>query len=237
MKRERFAVIGLGHFGAHVLRSLYEARKDVIAVDLDAEAVRDAAEFARDAVVADATDREALEGIGIGEVDVAIVGLGERMDVITLTALHLKEIGVPYIAVKVLSEEHGRILKALGVHEVVHPEKDSAMRLGRRLARHDVVDFLPLMHGYSIAEIKAPPEFVGKSLRELALRNKLHVQLIGIHRGEGETRTMNIMPRAEDVIEEGDLMILLGEDGDLDRIREIVETPEKRGWRGILPKG
>jgi trk system potassium uptake protein TrkA len=218
-----------------VLRTLYEANKDVIAIDLDAEAVRDAAEFAREAVTADATEREALEALGIPEVDIAIVGLGERLDVITLAALHLKEIGVPYIAVKVLSEEHGRILKALGIHEVVHPEKDSATRLARRLSRRDVVDILPLLHGYSIAEIKAPPEFIGKSLRELSLRNKLKVQLIGIHRGEGDSRIMNIIPRADDVIEAGDLMILLGEDGDLDRVRDIVATPGKPGWRKILP--
>jgi trk system potassium uptake protein TrkA len=224
MKRERFAVIGLGHFGAYALRVLYEAGKDVIAIDMDAESVRDAAEFARDAVTADATDVEALVSVGIPDVDVAIVSLGERMDVITLAALHLKEMGVPYIAVKALSEEHGRILKAIGINEVIHPEKDAAARLARRLSQQDVLEYLPLLPGYSIVEIKAPPPFVGKSLRELALRNRLKVQLIAIQRGS----ELTIVPRAEDVIEDGDLMVLLGADADLDRVREIVDVPERR---------
>jgi trk system potassium uptake protein TrkA len=220
MKGKRFAVIGLGHFGAYALRVLYEAGCEVIAIDLDAEAVREAAEFSERAVVADATDVQALESLGVADVDVAIVSLGERMDVITLAALHLKELGVPNIAVKSLSEEHGRILKAIGVHEIVHPEKDAATRLARRLVRQDVLEYLPLMPGYSIIEIKAPEEFVGRSLRELALRNRLQVQLIGIQRG-GLHGELKIVPRAEDVIEAGDLMILLGAERDLDRIREI----------------
>ena len=221
LKRERFAVIGLGHFGAYALRALYESGKDVIAIDLDADAVRSAAEFARDAVTADATDAHALVSLGLAEVDVAIVSLGERLDIITLAALHLKEIGVPYIAVKALSEEHGRILKALGIHEVVHPEKDSATRLARRLARQDVLEYLPLLPGYSIIEIRAPAEFVGKSLRELALRNRLRIQLIAIHRKKGAEDELKIVPRAEDVVEAGDLLILLGENRDLDRVREV----------------
>jgi trk system potassium uptake protein TrkA len=200
---------------------LYEAGKDVIAIDLDPDTVRAAAEFARDAATADATDAQALVNLGLAEVDVAIVSLGDRMDVITLTALHLKEIGVPYIAVKALSEEHGRILAAIGVHEVVHPERDSATRLARRLARPDVLEYLPLLPGYSIVEVKAPAEFVGKSLRELSLRNKLKVQLIAIDRRDGPERELKIVPRAEDVIKESDFLVLLGEDPDLDRFREI----------------
>lgn len=224
MKGKRFAVIGLGHFGAYALRVLYEAGCEVLAIDLNAEAVKEAAEFAERAVVADATDVQALESLGVAEVDVAIVSLGERMDIITLAALHLKELGVPNIAVKSLSEEHGRILKAIGVHEIVHPEKDAATRLARRLVRQDVLEYLPLLPGYSIIEIRAPAEFVGRSLRELALRNRLQVQLIGIQRG-GPHGELKIVPRAEDVIEDGDLMILLGAEHDLDRVREIDVHP------------
>lgn len=223
MKRDTFAVIGLGHFGAYALRVLYDAGKDVIAVDLDPELVRASAEMAREAVTADATDSAALEAIGVPEVDVAIVSLGERLDVITLAALHLKELGVPYIAVKALSEEHGRILKAIGVNEIIHPEKDAATRLARRLVRQDVVDYLPWKAGYSIIEMEAPPEFVGKSLRDLGLRNRLQVQLIALQRGT----ELKIVPRAEDVIEAGDIMVLLGADQDLDRVKTIAGPPLK----------
>jgi trk system potassium uptake protein TrkA len=216
---ERFAVLGLGRFGSYVARTLFDAGKEVLALDSGDDAVERVADHATRAAVVDATDREALEALGLGDVDAAIVSLGGRMDVITLAALHIREIGVPYIAVKALSEEHGRILTALGVHDVIHPEKDMAIRLGNRLARRDVVEFLPLLPGYSITEMRAPREFVGRSLKDLALRNSLNVQLVAIHGGNGE---MNIVPRADDVINEGDLLVLLGDNRDLDKVRDIV---------------
>jgi len=226
--RERFAVIGLGHFGAYVVRTLYESGKEVTAIDLNAEAVRDVASYSTEAVVADATDRQALEDLGIADVDAAIVSLGERLDVITLAALHLKEMGIPHLAVKALSEEHGRILHAIGVDEIIHPEKDSAIRLAHRLMRHDLIDLLPVLPGYSIAEMRTPPEFVGRTLRDLALRNRLNVQLVAIQHTDGAKTKINIIPKADDVLKESDLLILLGADEDLDRIREIAGAPVKR---------
>jgi len=225
---ERFAVIGLGRFGAQAARTLYDAGKEVLAIDLDEEAVQDSAAHATQAVVADATDRGVLQSLGVADVDAAIISLGARMDVITLAALHVKELGVGFIAVKALSDDHGRILTALGVDDVIHPEKDMATRVATRLARTDVVDFLPLLPGYSITELRAPREFVGRTLRDLAIRNNLHVQLVAILHQQGDKRTVNIVPGAEDVVREGDLLILLGDNKDLDRVREIVRAQPKR---------
>jgi trk system potassium uptake protein TrkA len=150
------------------------------------------------------------------------------MDLIILAALHLKEIGVPHIAVKALSEEHGRILQALGVDEIIHPEKDSAIRLAHRLVRHELVDLLPVVPGYSLAEMHTPPEFAGRSLRELGLRNMLNVQLVAIQRGEGSAKQINIIPKADDILRDGDLLILIGANEHLDRIREIAQAPLKK---------
>lgn len=225
MERNVFAIVGLGHFGANAARVLYEAGKTVIAIDCDEEAVQEAAEFSTQAVFADATERQALIALGIPDVDAAIISLGSRMDVITLAALQFVELKIPFVAVKSLSEDHSKILNAIGVHEVIHPEKDMAIRLASRLARKDVIDFLPLAPGYSITEVKAPAEFVGKSLRELALRNTLYVQLIAIERNRSKDELeMNIVPRADDVIAEGDILVLIGKNRDLDRITEIVKA-------------
>jgi len=89
--------------------------------------------------------------------------------------------------------------------------------------RQDVIDYLPLRAGYSIVEIEAPPEFIGKSLRDLALRNRLRVQLIAIQHG-GDLNNLNVVPRADDIITKGDVMVLLGADKDLEHVREIVKS-------------
>lgn len=229
MNAKRFVVIGLGHFGAHAASTLYAAGKEVIAIDSDSEVVQSMAENSSQAVVADATDRVTLRTLGVGDVDAAIISLGERMDVITLAALHVKELGVPYIAVKALSEDHGKILEALGVDEVIHPEKDVAVRLANKLSRRDVIDFLPLMPGFSIIEIKTPKAFIGRSLKELSLRNTLHIQLIAIKRDQDNGSVSNILPKASDILKATDTLVLLGEDRHLDRIRDIVKDMPATG--------
>lgn len=228
MNAKRFVVIGLGHFGAHAASTLYAAGKEVIAIDRDQEAIQAMADNSSQAVVADATDKAMLRALGVADADVAIISLGERMDVITLAALHVRELGVPYIAVKALSEDHGKILEALGVHEVIHPEKDVAVRLANKLSRTDVVDFLPLMPGFSIIEIKTPPEFVGRTLKELSLRNTLNVQLIAIKRGGKGPASCNIMPGADDKLGASDFLVMLGENQHLDRIRDKVKMIPNR---------
>ncbi len=228
MNAKRFVVIGLGHFGAHAASTLYAAGKEVIAIDRDQEAIQAMAENSSQAVVADATDKAMLRALGVGEADAAIISLGERMDVITLAALHVRELGVPYIAVKALSEDHGKILEALGVTEVIYPEKDVAVRLANKLSRTDVVDFLPLMPGFSIIEIKTPPEFVGRTLKELSLRNTLNVQLIAIKKNGQGGDACNIMPGADDKLAASDFLVLLGENRHLDRIRDKVKKIPNR---------
>lgn len=225
--KKRFAVIGLGHFGEHAARTLHEQGREVIALDADPDKVQRAAAHATLAAEIDATSYTALKNVGVGEVDAAIISLGERMDVIILAALHVKDLGVPFIAVKALSEDHGRVLERIGVSQVIHPEKEMAIRLANKLARKDVIEYLPLMSGYSVTRVQAPPEFVGRSLRDLALRNTLNVNLVGIQHQDntqpGGRGQLNIVPRAEDVILEGDMLILLGEDHHLDRITDIVK--------------
>lgn len=225
---KRFAIIGLGHFGLPVARTLYEEGAEVIAIDLDKEAVQTASEFATQAIIADAIETRTLEAIGIKDVDVAIVSLGKKMDAITLVALHLKELNVPYIAVKALSNDHVKILKALGVHEVVHPEIDTAIRLANRLVRNNVVELLPLtIQGFSVIEMKAPRQFISKTLKELDFRTKLKVQVVAIQSQQHTNRTINLKPCSEDVIQENDLLVLIGENENLDKLSEMVFNDEQ----------
>ncbi len=219
---KRFAVIGLGHFGMPFVRTLYEEGKEVIAIDADKEAVQEASEFATQAIVANATEPRTLEAIGIKEVDAAIVSLGKKMDVVTLVALYLKELGVPFVAVKALSNDHVKILKALGVNEVIHPETDTAVRIAMRLSRNNVVDFLPLLPGYSIIEMKAPEQFIGRTLEQIALHKNFGVQVVAIQTNAERKQSINLTPKAEDTIHENDLLVLIGENQSLDKLTEVV---------------
>jgi trk system potassium uptake protein TrkA len=212
---KRFAVIGIGHFGATTARTLFETGAEVVAIDVDKETVQDAADFSTQAICADATDKRALQSLGLEDVDVAVVCLGERMDVITLVALHLIEIGIPYTCVKALSDDHAKILRAIGVSEIIHPEEESAIRLATRLSLNNVSDFLPMLSGYSVVSMRAAPAVVGKRIGDLETQD---IQIVAIQRnGQGRP---NLVPSDDESIGRDDVLILIGENGEITRFTE-----------------
>ncbi|MDH3492710.1 MAG: TrkA family potassium uptake protein [Acidobacteriota bacterium] len=203
---KRFAVFGLGSFGINVVRSLYKQGAEVIAIDIDEDAVQACSDISHHAVVADATDKSALEQLAINEVDVAVVSLGERMDRITLTSLHLKELGVPYVATKAISDNHETILKAIGVNEVIQPEKEAAIRLGTRLSLSDVIDVLPLVSDdFSVVSLHASEEITGKRIGDL---ESSAIQVVAIQ--SSDERQPKLIPSSDEVIESDSKLIILG---------------------------
>lgn len=207
---KRIAVIGIGHFGGTVAKELFAAGTEVIAIDADKESIQDAADFSTQAIYADATDKRALASLGLEEADAAIVSLGERMDVITLVALHLIELGIPYLVVKALSDDHAKILKAIGVKEIIHPEEDAARRLAIRMSMHDIRDFLPLMSGYSVVSLDAPASVVGKKVGDFESKT---IQIVAIQHSNQRMPTLS--PGDEEPILAGDILVLIGKNEEI----------------------
>jgi len=221
MKMRRFAVIGLGHFGANVARKLYEDGHDVIAIDINRNLVQDMKETSSQAVVADVTERETLAAIGVGDVDVAVISLGERLDASILVTLYLKEMGVKEIVVKAITDDHAKVLKILGATDIVFPEKDMAIRVAERLSSPTVLDQFEFMEGYSVVEIKAPKSFYGADLRSADFRNRYDLSVILIKR-KGPEGDVLIAPKATDTVEEGDVLVLLGEDASIEKFKDVL---------------
>ena len=215
-----FAVIGLGAFGSNVVKTLYGRGQRVVAVDNDREVVQAIKDYAHKAVLADATEKETLEALELREVDAAVVSLGQKIDSSILVVLHLKELGTQTIYAKALNEDHGKILERIGATEVIHPEKEVAVRLGRKLAARNVVDYLPFTEGYSIVELAPPREFIGKTLRELRVRNRFGVQVIAVK--EVIPERVSLVPSPEFVVKDSDILILMGADADLDAMQKQV---------------
>ncbi len=214
----QIAVIGLGRFGFHVVRSLHAAGHDVLAIDCEAGNVQRIRDFSSRAVVLDARDKERLEALGIRDFDVVVVSLGERVDTSALVVLHLREIGVKRLITKAGSEDHRKLLELIGVDEVVFPEREVAERLAHRLTSPNVLDYIPLGKDCSIHEIGPPESFVGRSLLELKLRNRFKIQVLAIR----DTRTgeVHLNPNAEAPIQPTDALIVLGLDRDLARLKQ-----------------
>jgi trk system potassium uptake protein TrkA len=215
----KFAIIGLGSFGSNVAKTLYEKKHEVLAVDTDKDKIEEVKTLVSHAVHMDAAVKENLRALDIQEMDVVIVSLGPEMEASILTVLYLHELGAQRIVVKALTEDHGKILDAVGATEIIYPEKDMAIKTALRLSNPNILEYLPLLSGIDIQEIAPTEKFVGKTLRELDLRNRFGVQVIAIKEIIAEKTTY--VPDAEFVIKDSDILILMGDQKQLEKINKI----------------
>jgi len=214
----RYAVIGLGKFGATVVRTLHERGHEVIAIDQDRERVQDVRDSSTQAIAADCTDQDTLTALGIQDADAAVVSLGQRMDASILVTLYLRDLGLKEIVVKAISEDHGKVLHLIGATEIVHPERDTARRVARGLGLRSIVEYLPLAADSSLVEVKVPEEFVGRTLYELEIRKRFQVLVVAIKRGESLVLTTG----GSDRLQAGDVLVLVGKDVDLDVVGRLA---------------
>jgi len=215
----KFAVIGLGSFGSNVAKTLYEKGNEVLAVDENKEKIEEVKNFVSHAISMDAADKENLQAMGIKDMDVVIVSLGPEMEASILTVLYLNELGAKRIVAKALTEDHAKILESVGATEVIYPEKDMAIKTALKLSCPNVLEYLPLISGFGIQEIAPPEKFIGKNLRELDLRNKYGIQVIAIKELIPEKTTF--VPKADFVLKDSDILVIMGEDKQLEKINAL----------------
>jgi len=215
----KFAVIGLGSFGSNVAKTLYEKGNEVLAVDNDKEKIKEVKTFVSRAVTMDSAGKENLQALDIQDMDVVVVSLGPKMEASILTVLYLREAGAKRIVAKALTEDHAKILVAVGATEVIYPEKDMAVKTALRLSCPNVLEYLPLISGFGIQEIAPPEKFIGKSLRDLDLRNKYGIQVIAIK--EIIPEKITYIPKADFVIKDSDVLVIMGEEKQLEKINSL----------------
>jgi trk system potassium uptake protein TrkA len=218
---KKYATIGLGNFGFNVTKTLFEEGHDVVAVDLDEDATQRVQPYCTQAIVADATQKETIRGLGLEEMDAVVVSMGGNESAATLITLYLKEFGVKRIVVKASNEDHGKILSKVGASDVIFPEKDMAIKVARSLSTPDVLDYIPMSGDYLIAEIAPLDAFVGKSLAELQLRSRYGITVIGIK--ELVPENFILVPPASFVIKHSDILIVIGKRVDIQKIKTLKE--------------
>lgn len=206
-----YAVIGLGRFGGSVCRELSQEGKEVLAIDLNEERVNEFKDIASYAVIADSTDETTLKELGIQNIDHVIVAIGDNIQASILTTVILTELGVEKITVKAQNDYHEKILKKIGAHQVVHPERDMGRRIAHSIMSQNVLDYLELSDHHSIVEVKVSDKMVGKSLVELNIRAKYGCSVVAIQKND----QLIVSPDPNIPLTIEDILIVIGADEDI----------------------
>ena len=221
---KQVAVIGLGTLGKSLAVILHDAGYEVLAIDKVADLVEGISPSVTHAVRADATNEAALQKLGISTYDVAVVTVGASIQNSVMITILLRKLGVRYIVARADNELHGDILESIGANKVIFPERDTAWRTGPILTMKGVVDFIPLENGSGIVKAKATPYFVGKTLSDIGFGTGAGKEAVVLMIQRGKEGIIN--PGAEEVVSHIDVLIMAGNNIDIEKLLEKTEESE-----------
>jgi trk system potassium uptake protein TrkA len=232
---KQFAVFGLGVFGISVAKNLMAEGMEVIVVDKNEQGIETIKNEVTQAAVLNSTQEEALRAIDIGRIDCAIIAIGDDMEASILTALLLKKLEVPKIIARANSPAHRQILSLIGVDEIISPEDEMGLRLARRLSSTHILHHLDISEEHTVAEVVVADSFVGSSIREMNLRSRFGVNIVGIKKRiphvteDGQNVFIEKyvdFPSPDDVFEEGDVLVMVGSERAITEVEKFVEREE-----------
>ncbi len=216
MKKRSFGVFGLGEFGKSVAVTLAQGGQEVLAVDIKDDEVQSIGDIVTMAVKADVSDSEVMRSLGIANLDCVIIAIGNDLEASIMATIIVKEAGVKYVLAKANNDLHAKVLKKVGADDIIFPEKAMGVRIARSLVLGVFIDIIELSSKFSMVEVVVPENWVGKSLRELNIRNKFGFNVIA--KKDGENINMNLDPDRK--LERGDTYIIVGENNALEKIKK-----------------
>ena len=210
---KRFIIVGLGNFGSGVAEALTNLGNDVVALDIRPENVDRIAPLVTRAAVGDGKDVKTLDRLGARDADAAVISTGDDITASVLTTLALRDVGVKEIYVKVISTDHARVMEKIGATETIFPERESALRLGKRISSMTLLNYVELGEGFSMQEMAVPDAWVGRTLRDLKLPRTYRISVIAVH--DVLTGDIKPVPDADAVLKESDTLLVAGRDEEL----------------------
>ncbi len=213
--RKQFIVFGMDRFGASIARSLQQNGTRVIAVDHDQEKIQQIASDVSYAVTADVEDPDVIGSLGVKNVDGAVICIVENMQASIVAAMVCQEMHIPFVMARASNEIHGRILEKLGVSKIVYPEKEMGERIGRYLSATDFVDWIALSPDHSLVELMVQPDWIGRSLAQLCLRQNFGLNVVGIKTETGMELTLN----PDEPLQESTVLYVIGSNENLSRFK------------------
>lgn len=227
-----FAVIGLGMFGWKVCQVLMEKGGEVIALDNRPEQINKIRDNVTQAILLDSTDEDSIREAPFDQVDAAIVAIGDNIEASILTTNLLKQTGVPYIIARAVNKTHYQVLKQIGADKVINIEEDSGALIATNLIAPSVMEKIPLSKDIFLAEMYLPDGLENSTIESLALIKRFNLRLTALRRTVSELNSdgtavrteMLLFPNPEDKLEEGDILILIGSDADLESFRKSTDN-------------
>ncbi|SFG41401.1 trk system potassium uptake protein TrkA [Lachnospiraceae bacterium C7] len=210
------AILGMGQFGSYIAEELSDNGADVLIADKNEEIINQYADKVSYAMTAELSDPKAIEAIGLSNMDVVVVAMGDSLESSIMCVMVAKEEGVPYVIAKASSERMGEILKKVGADEVIYAEKESARSNARKIMSSNFLEFFDLGDDLCVVSMRPLSRWVGKTLSELRLRNKYKINVVAVKKNKSANADIN----PEDPIEADSQLLIITQKNNLDKLNK-----------------
>jgi len=210
-------LIGLGRFGIHMAQKLHELHHEVLAVDSNEERVNNVMDFVTNAQIGDSTNEAFIASLGVRNFDVCVVAIGDNFQSSLETTALLKENGAPFVLARASREVHAKFLLTNGADDVIYPEKQTASWAAVRYSSDHVFDYIKLTPDHSIYETAVPESWVGRTVVQLAVRQKYRINILAIKR----SGTLEPLPGPNHTFQSDETLLILGDDRDIQRFLHV----------------
>ena len=211
-----------------LFRSLIQKGKQVMVLDKNEQVVQRMSEIVTQALQVDVTTENALESLNLGDMDVAVIGIGSSLEASILTTMQLKEMGVKTVVAKATTRSDKKILSRVGADRIIFPERDMGVRVANSLVSPTIFDYIQVSPGFGIVETRVPKDLQGQTLGEANVRSRFGVDIVALRRqaprldknGESELKdTVIIAPPASEVLGENDTLVVIGEEKNIEKFK------------------
>lgn len=212
-----FCVIGLGRYGKKLAQSLVKGGNQVLVIDKNETLVGEMADIVTDSVIGDATNEKVLLLSGAKNYDCAIICFSRNINDSVLLTIMLKELKVPKVVVRASNEQHKRVLEKIGADMIVFPEDDMAEKTAYMLERANVLEYIEFTQDYSIAEVRLPSSWLGKTLRSVDVRKTYGISVLAIKNGD----SLAVTVEPDTPFRPGDTLMILGKNKDINDLSKV----------------
>lgn len=210
-------VIGMGRFGRHFAKKMIDLGNEVMIVDKNEDIVERYAEVFTDVQIADCTNETVLRQLGIHDFDLCFVAIGGNFESSMVITALLKELDAKYVIAKAKSDIQADLLHRIGADEIIYPEREMAEKLAVRCSATNVFDYIELTDEYAIYEIPVLYPWIGRTITELDIRRKYHINIIAVKVGN----ELNIMPGPDYCFDDHDHVIVISTADAINRLSKL----------------
>lgn len=217
--KANYVVIGLGRFGQSIVRTLRNESCEVMAIDSQQKVLEEISDEVDSALCLDATDEKSIAGLELEKKDVVIVGMGGahlESSILIVSLLH--QMGVKKIVARGVTEQHARVLRAVGAHSIVNPEVAMGQVIAQQLIYPGVLGRFQLGQNLVVAEVDVPQQLVSQDLAECDLQAKDGIAVVAIKRKDD----IHIAVSGDFKLEKDDVLVVIGRSRDVNRFSKRV---------------